>query len=355
VATISDLLSRVRLELGDQQKAFTFNATGDGSTKVFATGIKPMEVENLSVKVAGSSIAYPTGYTVEQSTGIVTFATAPANNAAIVIQGNVDRYFLDSELTEFINDAVNQHTYNRVDSYGSQVTLATISAVEEYPVAILASIEGLWALATDAAFDINITAPDGVMIPRSERYRQLTEIISERWNQYRLLCSQLNIGLWKIEMGTLIRTSRTTNKYVPIYVGQEIDDSRMPERVWIQNNLTGRNPFPSYAQTYDIVLYQGNSYQSTFDFPFDITGMDFEAQIRTYPNSPSLYATFEVTVVSTSTSLSTLQLNLEVSDTEYLPPRAFWDLRATSSSDSNWAQTYIKGQVFTTEAVTLDY
>jgi len=352
VAVLSDLLSRVRLELGDAQKQFTFKATGDGATKVFETDYKPVELTNLLVTVAGSPIAYPSGYTIEQSTGILTFVTAPATSAAIVVTGMVDRYFLDSELTEFINDAVNQHTYNRTDSFGSAVTLASISAVEEYPVAILASIEGLWALATDASFDIDISAPDGVTIPRAQRYRQITEIIAERWNQYRMLCSQLNIGLWRIEMGTLIRTSRTTNKYVPIYMGQEVDDSRIPERVYIQNDLTGRNTFPSYAQTYDIVLYQGNSYSATFDFPFDITGLEFAAQIRTYPNAPSIYANFEVTVVSASSSLSTIQLSLEVADTAYLPPRGFWDLRATSTADSTYAQTYIKGQVFTTQGVT---
>ena len=119
----------------------------------------------------------------------------------------------------------------------------------------MATIEALWALATDAAFDINITAPDGVMIPRAQRYQQLSSIIQQRWEQYKTLCAQLNVGLWKIEMGTLIRTSRTTNKYVPIYVGQEIDDSRKPERVYIANNLTGRSPMPTNAQNYDIILF----------------------------------------------------------------------------------------------------
>lgn len=352
MAVLSDILSRVRLELGDLQKNFTFTATGDGITKVFATGIKPMELDNLYITVAGTAVAYPAGYSLEQDTGIITFTTAPASAAAIVVKGFQDRYFLDAELSNFISDAVNQHTYNRTDSFGSAVTLATISPVEEYPVAILAAIEGLWALATDAAFDIDIQAPDGINIPRSERYRQLTGIIQQRWDQYRMLCSQLNVGLWRIEMGTLIRTSRTTNKYVPIYMGQEVDDSRMPERVYIQNDLTGRNTFPSYAQTYDIVLYQGNSYSATFDFPFDITGLEFAAQIRTYPNAPSIYANFEVTVVSASSSLSTIQLSLEVADTAYLPPRGFWDLRATSTADSTYAQTYIKGQVFTTQGVT---
>jgi hypothetical protein len=352
VALLSDILSRVRLELGDQQKNFTFTATGDGTTTVFPTGIKPIEVVNLTVTENGNPIAYPYGYTVEQDTGIITFANAPASAAAIVVTGVQDRYFLDSELSNFINDAVNQHTYNRVDAYGTQVTLASIDPVEEYPVAILATIEALWALATDSAFDIDIQAPDGINIPRTERYRQLTGIIQQRWEQYKTLCAQLNVGLWKIEMGTLIRVSRTTNHYVPIYIAQEIDDPSIPQRVYIQNNLTGRSPLPSTVQNYDLLITQGDSFCVEFDFPFDATLYNWASQIRTYPNSPSLYATFTINILSHSSTLSRIQLTLDVSDTEYLPVRGFWDLLATSTTNSEVATTYVRGQVFVTQSIT---
>ena len=232
------------------------------------------------------------------------------------------------------------------------MTINLIPAVEEYPIAILATIEALWALATDASFDIDIQAPDGVSIPRSERYRQLTQTIQARWEQYHQLCAQLNIGLWRIEMGTLRRISRTTNKLVPVYMAQEIDDSRNPERVYIQNDLNGRTPFPSYVAIQDIILYQGNSYSEEIDFPFDTTGLVFKAQIRTYPNSPSLYATFTITTISTSDTLSKIRLSLTKEDTEYMPVRAFWDLQATDPTDTTYEATYLRGQVFTTQAVT---
>jgi len=350
VAVLSDILSRVRLELGDLQKNFTFTATGDGVTKAFPTGIKPIELTNLYITVNGSPVLYPSGYSLEPDTGIVTFATAPAANSAITIQGLQDRYFLDSEITNFVNDAVAQHTNNRTDAFGSVVTLAMIPPVEEYPLAILATIEGLWALATDAAFDIDITAPDGVHIPRAQRYSQLTSIIQQRWEQYRMLCSQLNVGLWRIEMGTLIRTSRTTNRYVPIYMGQEIDDSRVPERVYITNDLTGRSPLPETAGVYDLLIYQGNSWSQEFTFPFDVSNLEFTAQIRTYPNAPSLYATFTISIVDGPNGI--IQLSLDPSDTQYLPVRGFWDLLTTNPSQPGFAQTYLRGQVFVQQSVT---
>jgi len=354
VALLADLLSRVRLELGDEAKQFVYSSTGDGTKTRFYVNAKPVELDNLTVVVNGTPVPYPAGYTIEQKTGIITFATAPANGHTIQVTGIANRYFLDDDLCIFINTAVIQHSHNRTDGTGSAITIASIPAVEEYPVAILSVIEALWALATDAAFDINIFAPDGVTIPRSERYQQLIQTINQRWEQYNQLCHALNIGLWRLEIGILRRISRTTNKLVPVYMSQEIDDGRRPERVYITNDLNGRTPLPSTAQNYDIVLYQGDSYSCTFNFPFNTTNLNFKAQIRTYPNAPALYATFDITKVSQTASLSVIEISLTTSQTKYMPARAFWDLQATSTTDPDFEQTYIKGQVFTTQQVTLD-
>lgn len=352
MALLADLVSRVRLELGDLSAQFTYNATGDGTNKVFDLKRKPVELTNLYVTVGGVAKAYPADYSLEGTLGILRFTVAPAANAAVVVTGTSGRYFLESELTRFITTAVTQHTNNRTDEFGSEVTLSSIPPVEEYPIAILATIESLWALATDAAFDINISSPDGVMIPRSDRHRQLTQMIQQRTEQYKQLCSALNIGLWRIEMGTLRRVSRLTNKLVPIYLSQEIDDSRKPERLYIQNDLNGRKPIPQYAGNYDIQLYQGDNWSQLFTFPFDVTNLTFKAQIRTYPNAPVEYATF--TITKTNPTSGEIQLSLTPSQTKYFPVRAFWDLQATDVSNPNFEQTYIRGQVFTAQQVTLD-
>ena len=177
-------------------------------------------------------------------------------------------------------------------------------------------------------------------------------MISQRQQQYKDLCSALNIGLWRIEMGVLRRVSRLTNKLVPVYLAQEIDDSRRPERIYLQNDLKGRKPMPSYAGVYDISLYQGDSWSGEFDFPFDVSMLDFKAQIRTYPNAPAIYATFDVTKFDAANGR--IRLTLSPTATAYLPARAFWDLQATNSSDPTFEQTYVRGQVFVTQQVTLD-
>lgn len=356
MATLDAVLSRVRLELGDNASQFTYTFTGNGSTKDFYVEHKPLDPYTLvvtrTVGATTTTLAKPADYTVEANLGVIHFTTAPASNATIKVTGQHYRYFTDDDLTIFINTALTQHTANRTDNYGRALTLSLIPPVEEYPMALAASIEALWALATDAAFDINITAPDGVVIPRSQRFAQLSNIINQRQEQYRTLCALLNIGLYRVEVGVLRRTSRTTNKLVPVYMPQEIEDSRRPERVYLPIDMQGRTVQPSTAQPYDIVLMQGDSWSGTFDFPFDLTGYTAKAQIRTYPNSPSLYGTFTITYTDVVNGI--LTLTLERSDTAYLPARSFWDLQLTAPGDDAWEQTYIKGLVFADQQVTLD-
>ena len=352
MAAISELVSRVRNELGDMAKQFRWSGTGDGSNKDFYLDVKPIDPNTLVIRVNNTPIPSPSGYTLEKDHGVIHFAVAPANNAVITAEGTHYRYFTDSDLEHFIDTAVIQHTHNRSDGYGRAMTLAKMPAVEEYPLVILSSVEALWVLATDAAFDINIFAPDGVTIPRSERFHQLSNIIQQRLDQYKQLCAALNIGLWRIEIGTLRRTSRITNKLVPVFVPQEIDDARRPERVYLPTDVMGRNPLPSTAGIYDIVLYQGDSWYALFDFPdnTDFDDLVFKAQIRTYPNSPSLWATFAITVEDAPTKK--LRLALTKSQTQYMPVRAFWDLQATSLSDPDFEKTYIRGQVFCEREIT---
>jgi hypothetical protein len=352
MATLLDLVSRVRTELNDQARQFSKSFTGDGVTKDFTLGYKPIDSSTLLVTVNGTVIANPAGYTVEASVGVVHFVAAPAVNAVVRVVGSVYRYFSDADIEYFVNTAVTQHTYNRSDGFGRQMTIALLPEVEAYPVTIISTVEALYALATDASFDIDIQAPDGVSIPRSQRYSQLMSLIAQRQEQYRNLCSALNIGLWRVEIGVLRRISRTTNKLVPVYMSQEVDDGRKPERVYMQNDLTGRTPLPTTVGIYDLIIEEGDSFSVVLDFPNDTNFNDlvFKSQIRTYPGSPVLWATMGVAV--NDAALKKLTISLTKEQTDVLPVRCAWDIQATSISNPAFERTYLRGQVFVNRQVT---
>ncbi len=83
MAVIADILYRVRLELGDLEKAFNWSDTGDGSTKVYDLRVKPVDPATLVVTVNNTPVTQPSGYTVQADHGIITFASAPGNNTTI--------------------------------------------------------------------------------------------------------------------------------------------------------------------------------------------------------------------------------------------------------------------------------
>jgi len=271
MATLADLISKVRTEINDQAKQFTKTFTCDGAITTFNLGVHPVDSATLLVKDNSTTLLNPADYTVETLYGVIHTTTAPVSGHTLTVTGNVFRYFSDDEITNFVNTAVLQHTNNRTDSFGSAITIATLPEIEVYPLVVLCTVEALFALATDASYDININAPDGVSIPRGQRFTQMSSLINQRMEHYKSICAALNIGLWRIEIGTLRRVSRTTNKLVPVYMPQEVDDSRAPERVYMQNDLNGRTVIASTATTLDLQAYQGDTFTKTITLPNTVT------------------------------------------------------------------------------------
>lgn len=351
MATLTDLINRVRLELGDQGSSLDVTLTADGTSVRYEIGIFPVDGPSLQVSVGGV-LQTTSQVSVEERTGTIIFTAAPALNAAIRVWGTRYRYFGSVDITQYVNDAVAEHLYHRTDDFGRALTLANLPVVEDYPVSLLATTYALYALATDASFDIDISAPDGVHIPRSERYRQLMDMLATRQTQYRELCAALNVGLNRIEVFSLRRISRTTNRLVPIYVAQEIDDSTPAQRVYLPSNMLGGDPFPQAAAEQDFTVTQGDSFSETLIFPFDLTPYTVAAQIRVYPGTVSAATVIHCQVTSTSSTSSTVVLSLTPDQTTILPLKSFWDLQLTAVNDPTNITTYLTGMFFVPRQVT---
>jgi hypothetical protein len=289
---------------------------------------------------------------VEETTGYMTFDEVPEAGAVVVAAGTYFKYFTVTEIEQFVCTAFDQHTANHADTYGRAVLLDTLPGLEEYPVVTYASTLALYTLATDASFDIDITAPDGVQIPRSERYRQLMQMIEVRKQQYRELCSQLGIGLYKIDVFSLRRISKTTNRYVPIYLPLEVNDRSMPQRVILPIPSYGSAIAPSSVPTKDLMMYEGDNFVAILDFPdaFDVTEYTWESSISNQIGSAVSIVDFTIENVGDTTDQ--LQISLTSEQTDLLPEKCFWDIQGTLISDTSQVQTYMRGTVITTRQVT---
>jgi hypothetical protein len=310
VATISSLVDRVRVELGDLGKSFVTQFVADGTTNRFKLHYSPLDATTVRVYASGTevtSVSY-----VEESTGVLVVSMThdaypsfvdegtdvPKDGVEFTVSGTYYRYFTGAELTSLITSAVEQHTAKHTDSLGRKITVDNLPLIDEYPVAVYATTLALYTLATDAAFDIDIAAPDGVSIPRSERYRQLMEMIQTRQAQYRDLCVQLGVGLYSIDVFTLRRISKTTNRYVPVYKPQEVDDRSFPQRAHLALPTYGDQPQAFPTENGEFTAYQGRSYSKTVTLTANYAGKSFVAKLVQQRGSVQVVQNFGLSVAS---------------------------------------------------------
>jgi hypothetical protein len=310
VADITSLVAKVRVELGDLGKSFVTQFVSDGTTNRFQLHYAPLDGE--TVAVFANAIDVTADSYVEESSGalVVTLTnaeyptlvtagqTVPNSGVQFTVSGQYYRYFTASELSSLVTDAIAQHTAKHTDSMGRKITVTNLPTLDEYPVAVYATTLALYTLATDSAFDIDIQAPDGVTIPRAERYRQLMQMISVRQEQYRELCAYLGVGMYSIDIFTLRRISKTTNRYVPVYKPMEVDDRSFPQRAHLVEPTYGdsRPAFPT--ENGELTAYQGRAYSGTLSLTANYAGKSFVAQLVQQRGSIQIVQSFSLNVSS---------------------------------------------------------
>ncbi len=252
--------ARLRLEIGDYDESFQASVQGDGFARRFDLPEEVIQTAGLVVTLSleNGSGGYttpvvqttPTNYSLEAREGILTMVTAPPNDSILTVTGRHFQFYTDDELNLFIRSAALKHThsaealqvYRDVNGFKhflyTNQTVDGIAPVEHHVVALLAAVEALEVIRSDATFDIDVTTSDGTSLPREERFRNLAELIETKQARYDYLCSQLGVGLGRVEVFTFRRVSRTTGKLVPVYVDREYDDVRTPPlRLFAPRNL----------------------------------------------------------------------------------------------------------------------
>ena len=303
MATLANLADRVRIELGDLGKSFVTNFVADGTTNRFRLHYAPLDGQGVKVFKNGTDISNLAS--VEEQTGILVTDTVPADGDELLVSGTYYRYFTATEINAIVEEAFQTHAYSHNDSVGRQLTLENLPGVEEYPVAIHATTLALYTLATDASFDIDIQAPDGVSIPRSERYRQLMEMVQARQEQYRELCNLLGIGLYRIDVFNLNRISKATGRLVPKYVPQEVDDRSYPERVKTPLPTLGSVAEAWPTEAGELTAYQGRGFTHSLTVTGNYAGKKFIANLLNQRGSVLTVQAFTLNVTTTGTDVIT--------------------------------------------------
>lgn len=253
----SAILARARLEAGDFAETFLDTVTTDGTTNRFDLTVESVDDATLSVILTSggtSTVLLPASgttandYSLDDDQGVITLTNIPASGSILTVSGTHWQFFTDTEWLTFITSAALKHTHHLQDETAyrgatglkfytmAQQTIDTLPPVEYHPLALLASLEALWVIATDASFDINVATAEGTSLPREQRFSNLLSIIQAKSEQYEIICRQLGVGLDRIEVFTLRRVSRTTNRLVPVYREKEYDDYSVPERIYVHRD-----------------------------------------------------------------------------------------------------------------------
>ena len=333
MASLSSLVDRVRLELGDMGKSFVTQFVADGSTNRFKLHYQPLDGASVIVYQNGTDIS--TECFVEESTGVLITPDVPADGAEMLVSGTYYRYFTTSELGRLVTDAITQHSAGHVDSLGRKMNVDTLPVIEEYPASIYAVTLALYTLATDSSFDIDISAPDGVNIPRSERYRQLMDMVQARQAQYRDLCVQLGVGMYKIDVFTLRRISKATGRYVPVYKPQEVDDRSYPQRVQDQLPTYGDKQVPWITDGGELTAYQGRAFIETINWTgtYD-PSITFVGKLLNQRGSVLNVQDFTIDVTNTDDAY-TATISLTADQTLRLAERTYWSIQEVDPNNTD--------------------
>jgi hypothetical protein len=245
MATEASLISDVRLELGDSLETFrdSFRGTGDKDDYTLpAKNVNSATVQTVTGDGAVVVLTEGVDYTLDKQQGIITFTTPPEVDALYIVEGTANGIFTDEEISHFLDAALAQHLHGRVvqkryrDGHGFikydrvPMTIETLPSEENVLVTLLATLEALWALSTDASLDIDVSTAEGTHIPRSQRWRQLISQIDILSDKYDTLSMMMGVGLKAPEVMDLRRVSRSTGRLVPIFLPREFDETGPPIR-----------------------------------------------------------------------------------------------------------------------------
>jgi hypothetical protein len=285
-----------RLRLRDLPRPFLCRQTCSGAAWRFELPVENVSAPNLQVVLTDTTqggttaLVLGTDYVLDEHGGSLVFSKAPPGGLLMVAQGTYYRDFLPQELDLYVRTAYIQHTYGAepagdidqgypvpvgpppLGTTGQPIAPGTpapmmINEVEEYPISILVTIMALWDMAVGLAQQHDVHTPDGVTIPLSQTWNQVTAMIDRLQQQYLMLSSALGVGLYRITQSRLRRVSRTTKRLVPIFRSKEYDDITWPQRELPPVDVTQKmytyqgtwDPEHTYAAQ-DLIDYQNHRY-----------------------------------------------------------------------------------------------
>jgi hypothetical protein len=229
VSSIDEVANIARTYLRDFPKFFqvSFDVTG----RTYELGQGNIDVRSFWAAsfTTGASAAVPlttSQYSLDSRNGILRLSSVQPVSTKLLVEGYYYEWVTPEDLLFYSQRAIDKHLP------ALNMTLDDLSPAAIDTIGIAAICESLWALMTEYSRDIDVITSESIHIPASQRFRMVQSLLSQWEGEYRRLAQALNIGVDRLEVFTLRRTSRTTNRLVPIYRSKEVGDFSPVERLW---------------------------------------------------------------------------------------------------------------------------
>lgn len=234
-----------RTYLRDFPRYFTATVPKQGTPRVFQLphgNVAPQElfveaVGPLDTKTGllqlGTQAASATEfvYTLDVREGLIKILTPPTGGWGDVSFFNIGGYYFEwispadlrfaaeVVLAEHADDLPDFRVDLIADAHADVICLGT-------------AIEACWSLMFQFSRDIDVSTPEAIGLPLTQRFRQVEDLLAQLLDKYRTKANLLGVGLERIRVSQLRRQSRSINRLVPIYKPREWDDAAFPVRIF---------------------------------------------------------------------------------------------------------------------------
>lgn len=228
MASKQDVIAVARNYLRDFPQFFQIDFQPAGRT--YNLGKPNVDPDSLWIAYVpnsgGASPTVITDYSLNERQGIVRLANVPPADSTVMIEGMYYEWLTAADLDFYAEMAINYMTFN------IKTKLSAMNSAVVDVVGIRALVEALMGLLGEYSRDIDVLTSEGVQIIASQRYRMVSDLLSHWTEEYNKRAGALNIGLDRVEVYTLRRVSRTTNRLIPVYKHREMGDYGPIERVY---------------------------------------------------------------------------------------------------------------------------